>query len=134
MDSVGKISRHSRYRIAGLATAALGIGSWSIAMPAHAGEAIGIGSVPGLYAQYPFYPYPPTYFPYYPPPPPIYSPPPPPPAYSPPSGYPPQPNYPPQAKRSGGDIARQLNQQELNNLRAAPVYQPPPSYPPPPRY
>jgi hypothetical protein len=83
-------------------------------------------SFPVLYAQYPYYPYPPAYYPYYPPPAP---------AYSPAPSYTPQPSYAPQAGRSGGNIARQLNQQELNSLRAAPVNPPPyPYYPPPPRY
>jgi hypothetical protein len=43
----------------------------------------------------------------------------------------------PQAGRPGGNIARQLNQQELNHLQAAPIHPPPPPYypyPPPPRY
>src|SRR6266436_8404631 len=127
MDSVRKISLHSRPWIAALATAAFGIGTWSIApAPANAGVAIGVGiPFPGLYAQYPYYPYPPAYYPYYPPPP----------AYSPAPSYTPQPSYAPQAGRSGGNIARQLNQQELNRLRAAPINPPPPPYyPPPPRY
>ena len=118
MDSVRKISRHSRIWIAALAAAALGIGT------AHAG---GI-PVPGLYAQYPYYPYPPAYYPYYPPPAP---------AYSPAPSYLPQPSYTPQVGRSGGNIARQLNQQELNRLQAAPINPSPPlyyPYPPPPRY
>jgi hypothetical protein len=127
MDSVRKISRHSRLWIAALAAAALSIGTWSIApAPANAGVFIGVG-IPfrGLYAQYPYYPYPPGYYPYYPPPP----------AYSPAPSYTPQPSYPPQAGRSGGNIARQLNQQELNSLRAAPVNPPLfPYYAPPPRY
>ena len=70
--------------------------------------------------------YGPSYNPYYPPPAPPYS--------AAPS-YIPQPSYTPQAGRSGGNIARQLNQQELNRLQAAPVNPPPlPYYPPPPRY
>ena len=75
MDSVRKISLHSRLWIAALAAAALSIGTWSIApAPANAGVAIGVGiPFPGLYAQYPYYPYPPAYYPYYPPPP-AYSP------------------------------------------------------------
>jgi hypothetical protein len=125
MDSVRKISLHSHLWIA----AALSIGAWSIALtPANAGVVIGIGvPFPALYAQYPYYPYPPTYYPYYPPPAP---------AYSPAPSYTPQPSYAPQARRSGGNIARQLNQQELNQLQAAPVNPPPPPYyyPPPPRY
>jgi hypothetical protein len=128
MNSVGKIPLHSRLWIAALAAPALGIGTWSIASaPADAGVIIGVGiPFPGLYAQYPYYPYPPAYSPYYPPPAP---------AYSPAPSYTPQPSYPPRAGRSGGNIARQLNQQELNRLRAAPVYPPPPPYyPAPPRY
>jgi hypothetical protein len=39
------------------------------------------------------------------------------PAHSPATSYTPQPTY----KRSGGNIARQLNQQELNRLQAAPI-------------
>src|SRR5215472_10377356 len=67
-------SRHSRLRIAVLVAAALGIGTWSIApAPADAAGVIGDG-IPGLYAQYPYYPYPPGYYPYYPPPAPTYSP------------------------------------------------------------
>jgi hypothetical protein len=123
MDSFRKIWLHSRLWIAALAAAALSIGIWSIApAPAKAGVVI-----PGLYAQYPYYPYPPGYYPYYPPPP----------AYSPAPSYAPQPRYAPQAGRSGGNIARQLNQQELNRLQAAPINPPPPPYypyPPPPRY
>ena len=126
MDSFRKISLHSRLWIAVLAVAALSIGTWSIApAPANAGGVIGVG-IPSLYAQYPYYPYPPGYYPYYPPPPP---------AYSPAPSYAPQPSYAPPAGRAGGNIARQLNQQELNRLQAAPVYPPPrPYYPPPPRY
>jgi len=110
MDSVRKVAPRSRFWIAALATAALGIGTWSIA-----------------YAQYPYYPYPPTYYPYYPPPAP---------AYPPAQSYTPQPSYAPRAGRSSGNIARQLNQQELKKLQAAPVNPPPPPYyyPPPPRY
>ena len=126
MDSFRKISLHSRLWIAVLA-AALSIGIWSIALaPADAAGVIDVG-IPGSYAQYPYYPYPPGYYPYYPPPAP---------AYSPPPSYTPQPSYPPRAGRSGGNIARQLNQQELNRLQAAPINPPPPyyTYPPPPRY
>jgi len=66
------------------------------------------------------------YDPYYPPPAP---------AYSPAPSYIPQPTYAPQAGRSRGNIARQLNQQELNRLQAAPFNPPPPPYyPPRPRY
>ena len=89
--------------------------------------AFALGSVlanPYYYNQY-YYPY--TYYPSAPA---YYSPyyPPPAPAYSPPPGYPP-PSYPPQAGRSGGNIARQLNQQELNSLQAAPSpYFSPPRY------
>jgi hypothetical protein len=130
MDSFRKISLNSRIWISSLAVAALGIGTWSIApAPANAGGVIGVGiPFPGLYAQYPYYPYPPGYYPYYPPPAP---------AYSPAPSYPPQSSYPPQAGRSSGNIARQLNQQELNRLQAAPFNPPPPPYypyPPPPRY
>ena len=132
MDSFRKHSLHSRLWIGALAAAALSVGSWSIApAPANAGDPIGVGSpLPGLYAQYPYYPYypyPPGYYPYYPPPAP---------AYSPPPSYTPQPSYPPRAGRSGGNIARQLNQQELNRLQAAPINPPLPyyTYPPPPRY
>jgi hypothetical protein len=124
MDSLRKISLHSRLWRAALAAATLSIGTWSIApVPASAGVGI---PFPGLYAQYPYYPYPPSYYPYYPPPAP---------AYSPAPSYTPQPSYAPRSGRSGGNIARQLNQQELNRLRAAPVNPPPfPYYPPPPRY
>ena len=76
------------------------------------------------YSPYGYYGYPPAYYPpaaYYP-------------YYPPPaSAYPPgpasrQPTYTPQASRSGGNIARQLNQQELNYLQAAPINPPPPPY------
>jgi hypothetical protein len=128
MDSFRKIPFYSRLWIAALAAAALSIGGWSIASaPANAGVVIGVGiPFPGLYAQYPYYPYPPGYYPYYPPP-----------AYPPAPSYAPQPSYTPQAGRAGGNIARQLNQQELNSLQAAPINPPPPPYypyPPPPRY
>ena len=115
MDSFWKISLHSSLWIA----AALIICTWSIApAPANAGGVIGVGiPFPGLYAQYPYYPYPPGYYPYYPPPP----------AYSPAPSYAPQTSYTPQAGRSGGNIARQLNRQELNSLQAAP-FNPPPRY------
>ena len=123
MDIFRKIWLHSRLWIAVLGAAALGMGIWSFTpAPANA------GGVPSLYAQYPYYPYPPGYYPYYPPPPRAYP--------SAPS-YAPQPSYGPQAGRSGGNIARQLNQQELNRLQVTPM-NPPPSpyypYPPPPRY
>lgn len=126
MDTVRKILLHSRFWVAALAAAAGGIGCWPIGpAPADAGVVIGVGiPFPGLYAQYPFYPYPPGYYPYYPPPAP---------AYSPAPGYRPQPSYMPPAGRSGGNIARPLNQQELNRLQAAPVYPPPGPYYPPPR-
>jgi hypothetical protein len=66
------------------------------------------------------------YNPYYPPPAP---------AYSPAPSNIPQPSYAPQAGRSRGNIARQLNQQELNRVQAAPFNPPPPPYyPTPPRY
>jgi hypothetical protein len=129
MDTFRKISLHSRLWIAALAAAALSIGTWSIGpAPANADGVIGVGiSFPALYAQYPYYPYPPGYYPYYPPPP----------AYSPAPSYTPQPSYAPQAGRSSGNIARQLNQLELNRLQAA-LINPPPlpyyPYPPPPRY
>src|SRR5215467_7087952 len=72
------------------------------------------------YAPYGYYGYPPApayyppaaYYPYYPPPASAY---PPGPRYTPQATYPP-----PQAGRSGGNIARQLNQQELNYLESAP--------------
>ena len=69
--------------------------------------------------------YPPAYYPYYQPTP----------AYSPGPSYTPQPTYTPPAGRSGGNIARPLNQQELNQLQAAPI-NPPPPYSPylPPHY
>ena len=128
MDSVRKVAPRSRFWIAALATAALGIGTWSIApTPADAGVVIGVGiPFPGLYAQYPYYGYPPGYYPYYPPPAPAY---PPAPSY--------QPSYTPRAGRSGGNIARQLNQQERNRLQAAPINPPLPlyfPYPSPPRH
>ena len=122
MDSFRKIWLHSRLWIAVLGTAALGMGIWSFA-PAPANAA----GVPGLYAQYHYYPYPPGYYPYYPPPR----------AYPPAPSYTPQPTYLPQPGRSGGNIARQLNQQELNRLQAAPINPSPRPYypyPPPPRY
>ena len=130
MHSVRKNSLHLRLWIAALTGAALSIGAWSVApAPANAGVAIG-ASIPSpglLKAQYSYYPYPPpAYNPYYPPPAPPYSPPP---------RYTPQPTYTPHAGRSGGNIARQLNQQEVNRLQAAPVNPaPPPYYPAPPRY
>jgi hypothetical protein len=129
MHSIRKISLHLHLWIAAPAAVALSIGTWSITpAPANAGVVIGVG-IPfaGLYAQYPYYPYPPPiYYPYYPPPAP---------AYQPPSRYTPQPTHTPQASRSGGNIARQLNQQELNRLQATPAYPPPPPYyPPPSRY
>jgi hypothetical protein len=80
------------------------------------------------YAPYGYYGYPPApayyppaaYHPYYPPP---AS------AYPPGPGYTPQATYaPPQVGRAGGNIARQLNQQELNYLQSAPVNPPPPPY------
>jgi len=80
------------------------------------------------YYPYGYYGYPPAYYPpaayypYYPPPASAY----------PPGPRSPQPTYTPQASRSGGNIARQLNQQELNYLQAAPVNTPP--YYPPWRY
>src|SRR5215471_1901449 len=85
------------------------------------------------YYPYGYYGYPPApahyppaaSYPYYPPP---AS------AYPPGSSYTPQPTYTPQAGRSGGNIARQLNQQELNQLQAAPFNPPPPPYYPPPYY
>jgi hypothetical protein len=125
MDSFRKISPHSRLWIGALVVA-LSIVTLSLApVPANAGVGI---PFPGLYAQYPYYSYPPGYYPYYQQPAP---------AYSPAPSYTPQPGYTPQAGRSGGNIARQLNQQELNRLQAAP-FNPPPSpyyqYPPPPRY
>ena len=46
------------------------------------------------------------------------------PAHSPAASYTPQPTY----KRSGGNIARQLNRQELNRLQAAPINLPPLRY------
>jgi hypothetical protein len=124
MDSFSKISLHSRLWIGAL-VAALSIVTWSLA-PAPANAGVGI-PFPGVYAQYPYPPYPPGYYPYYPPPAP---------AYSPAPGYTPQPSYTPQAGRSGGNIARQLNQQELNRLQAVPINPPPPPYYPypPPRY
>jgi hypothetical protein len=79
------------------------------------------------YYGYPLAPayYPPAaYYPYYPPPASAY----------PPGPSSPQPSYTPQAGRSGGNIARQLNRQELNYLQASPVNPPPPSYYPPQRY
>src|SRR5262249_52000063 len=124
MNSFRNISLHSRLWIAALATAALSIGAGSIA-PAAANAGVGI-PISGLYAQYPYYPYPPGYYPYYPPPAP---------AYPPAPSYGPQPSYMPQAGRSRGNIARQLNQKELNRLQAAPINPPAPYYPyPPPRY
>ena len=85
------------------------------------------------YYPYGYYGYPPAppyypsagYYPYYPAPTPAYSPGP---SYTPPT-------YTPPAGRSGGNIARQLNQQELNQMQAAPINPPPPYYPyPAPRY
>ena len=79
------------------------------------------------YYPYGYYGYPPGpayypqagYYPYYPAPTP---------AYSPGPSYTPQPTYTPPAGRSGGNIARQLNQQELNQLQAAPINPPSPYY------
>ena len=90
MDSFRKISLHSRLWIAALAAAALSIATWSFApAPAIAAGVIGVGiPLPGLYAQYPYYGYPPGYYPYYPPPAP---------AYPPAPSYTPQPSYMPQA-------------------------------------
>jgi hypothetical protein len=82
------------------------------------------------YYPYGYYGYPPAYYPpaeyypYYPPPASAYL----------PGASSPQPTYTPQAARSGGNIARQLNQQELNYLQAAPVNSPLPPYYPPRRY
>ena len=117
MDSFRKISLHSRLWIAALAATALSIATWSFASaPAIAAGVIGVGiPLPGLYAQYPYYGYPPGYYPYYPPPAP---------AYPPAPSYTPQPSYMPQAGRSRGNIARQLNQRELNRLQAAPINPP----------
>ena len=78
------------------------------------------------YYPYGYYGYPPApayyppaaYYPYYPPPASAY----------PPGGSSPQATYPPQTGRAGGNIARQLNQQELNYLQSAPVNPPPPPY------
>jgi len=69
MDSLRNISLHSRLWIAALAATALSTGTWPIApAPANADDVIGVGiPFPGLYAQYPYYPYPPGYYPYYPP-------------------------------------------------------------------
>jgi len=97
MDSFRKICLSSRLWIAVLSAAALSISIWSIApAPANGGGVIGVG-IPGLYAQYPYYPYPPGYYPYYPPPAP---------AYSPAPSYTPQPSYSPQA----GPVRRQHRQ------------------------
>ena len=124
MGSFTKISLYSRLWSAALAAIAFSIGTRPLApAPASAEGVIGVGTpIPGLVAQYPYYPYPPGYYPYYPPPAPAY---PPAPSY--------QPSYTPRAGRSGGNIARQLNQQELNRLQAAPINPPlPPYYPYPP--
>jgi hypothetical protein len=130
MHSVRKISLHLYLWMAALTGAALSIGTWSVApAPANAGVAIGSSiPFPGLLnAQYPYYPYPPpAYNPYYPPPAP---------PHSPPARYTSQPTYTLPAGRSGGNIARQLNQQEVNRLQGAPVNPAPlPYYPPPPHY
>ena len=137
----------------GLAVAAAilaGIGSASAPRPADAGGGWGGGGIsPGAavglglgafalgsvlsrpyynpyYYPYGYYGYPPApayyppagYYPYYPPPAPSSM---------------PQPSYAPRAGRSGGNIARQLNQQELNRLQAAPINSPAlPYYPYPP--
>src|SRR5215472_16575358 len=63
--------------------------------------------------------YGPPYYPYYPPPTP---------AYLAASSDTPQPSYTRPAGRSGGNIARQLNQQERNRLQAAPINPPLPLY------
>ena len=128
----------------GLAVAAAilaAIGLTTASQPAAAGgigpgAAVGIGL--GAFAlgsalSHPYYNpyyYPYGYYGYYPPAP----------AYYPPAAY--YPYYPPgaaatytpQAGRSGGNIARQLNRQELNYLQAAPVNPASPLYYPPPRY
>jgi hypothetical protein len=108
------------------------------------GAAVGLGLgafALGSVLSRPYYN--PYYYPYgyygYPPVPAYY----PPAAYYPYSApapaYPPgpsstQPTYTRQAGRPGGNIARQLNQQELNYLQAGPVSPPPPPYYPLPRY
>src|SRR6516165_3403864 len=87
---------------------------------------------PYYYYPYGYYGYPPApayyppaaYYPYYPPSAPAYA----------PGPSSPQATYTPQAARSGGNIARQLNRQELNRLQAAPVNPPPYPYYPPPYY
>jgi len=131
------------------ATAAIltAIGLTTVPRPADAGGGWGGGGIsPGAAAgiglgafalgtvlSHPYYNpyyYPYGYYGYYPPAP----------AYYPPAAY--YPYYPPgapatytpQAGRSGGNIARQLNQQELNSLQAAPVNPASPPYYPPPRY
>src|SRR5215469_16355227 len=79
------------------------------------------------YYPYGYYGYPPGpayyppagYYPYYPSAAP---------AYSPAPSYTPQSSYTPPAGRSGGNIARQLNQQELNQMQAAPMNPPSPYY------
>jgi hypothetical protein len=127
MGSKRSFSRHMRRWMAVFGVAAICLGPWSIGpAPADAAVAIGVGiPFPGLYVQYPYYPYPPPgYYPYYPPPGP---------AYSQAPGYAPRPTYPARTVPSGGNIARQLNQQELNSLQEAP-FNPPPSPYYPPRY
>src|SRR5262249_18769460 len=77
------------------------------------------------YYPYGYYGYPPAYYPpaaYYP----YY--PPPTPAYSPGPTYTTHPTSTPPARRYGGNIARQLNEQELNQLQAAPINPSPPYY------
>ena len=109
-----------------------GWGGGGISPGAAAGIGLGAFAL-GTVLSHPYYNpyyYPYGYYGYYPPAP----------AYYPPAAY--YPYYPPgapatytpQAGRSGGNIARQLNQQELNSLQAAPVNPASPPYYPPPRY
>jgi hypothetical protein len=157
---VGRLFGKTGWGLAVAAALLAVIGSTTVLRPANAGGGWGGGGIsPGAavglglgafalgsvlsrpyyspyYYPYGYYGYPPApayyppaaHYPYYPPPSP---------AFPPSSSYTPQPTYTPRAGRSGGNIARQLNQQELNYLQAAPVNpQPAPYYPysPPPRY
>ena len=104
---------------AGVAGALVGIAATNVTAPFRA-----LTRTPPYYYGY----YRPPYYPYYPPPAPAY--------LAAPSDTS-QPSYTPQAGRSGGNIARQLNQQERNRLQAAPINPPLPlyfPYPSPPRH
>ena len=137
----------------GLAVAAAilaAIGLTTLPRPANAGGGWGGGGISpgaavglglgafalGSVLSRPYYN--PYYYPYgyygYPPVPAYYPPYPTPTVAYPPGASSTQPTYAPQAGRSGGNIARQLNQQELNYLQPGPFNPPPAPYYPLPRY